>query len=102
MIKPLMRQMLATGELTGPALELMQPMPYELLYDTEADPHEISNLAQSTNPADREALFRMRAALDTWETETGDLGRWPEPEGIIAPFVQEMHDWFGTPDWYRN
>ncbi len=35
-------------------------------------------------------------------TETGDLGQVPEPESIVAPFVQEMHDWFGTPDWYRQ
>jgi hypothetical protein len=90
---------MAEGRLTGPALELMQPMPYELLYDSEADPHEIANLADSNDPVHLEALFRLRAALDTWEVETDDLGRWPEPDGIVAPFEQEMHDWFGTPEW---
>jgi arylsulfatase A-like enzyme len=99
MIKPLMRELMAEGRLTGPALELMQPMPYELLYDSEADPHEIANLADSNDPVHLEALFRLRAALDTWEVETDDLGRWPEPDGIVAPFEQEMHDWFGTPEW---
>lgn len=100
MIKPLMRELLAAGELTGAALELMQPMPYELLYNTTADPHEINNLATSQDPGDRAALLQMRAALDTWEAETGDLGRWPEPDEIVAPFEQEMHEWFGTPEWY--
>ncbi len=100
MIKPLMRDLLAAGELTGPAYELMQPMPYELLYDTETDPHEIVNLATSGLPEHQQALFRLRAALDTWEAETGDLGVWPEPDEVVAPFEQEMHDWFGTPDWY--
>ena len=99
MIKPLMREMLAAGQLTGPALDLMQPMPYELLYDTEADPHEINNLAGSSDPEHQAALIRMRAALDTWQVETGDLGEWPEPEEVVAPFEKEMHDWFGTPAW---
>ncbi len=99
MIKPLMRELMAEGKLTGPALDLMQPMPYESLYDTEADPHEINNIATSTNPEHREALLSMRAALDTWIAETGDLGEWPEAREIVAPFEKEMHDWFGTPDW---
>ena len=48
---------------------------------------------------DHEALIRLRAALDTWMTETGDLGGLEEPPEIVAPFEKEMHDWFGTPDW---
>jgi arylsulfatase A-like enzyme len=99
-IKPLMRQLMDDDLLVGPALELMQPMPYELLYDSEEDPHEINNLATSENPEYEEVLMRMRDALDTWEAETDDLGRWPEPDEIISPFEKEMHDWFGTPDWY--
>ena len=101
-IKPLMRVMLAAGTLTGPALELMQPMPYELLYDTEADPYEINNLAASENPEHREALIRLRTALDTWEVETKDRGIWPEPPEVVAPFEKEMHDWFGTPEWVES
>ena len=98
-IKPLMRDMLKAGELTGPAYDLMQPMPYELLYDTQEDPYEINNLANSDNEDHREVLMSMRSALDTWEIETGDLGFRPEPREIVAPFEKEMHDWFGTPDW---
>ena len=100
-VKPLMRRLHAEGKLTGPAAELMKPLPAELLYDTQADPHEIRNLADSDEPAHQSALIRMRAALDTWITETGDRGAWPEPREIVAPFEKEMHDWFGTPAWYR-
>ena len=99
-IKPLMRQMLEAGELTGPAYALMQPMPYELLYDTLEDPYEINNLADSNNPEHREALIQLSTALDIWEAETGDLGIRPEAREIVAPFEKEMHDWFGTPDWH--
>jgi len=35
-------------------------------------------------------------------TETGDLGQWPEPPEVVAPFEKEMHDWFGTPSWYDS
>ena len=57
------------------------------------------NLVESDRLEHRAALLRMRAALDTWIAETGDRGEIPEPNEIVAPFVQEMHDWFGTPDW---
>jgi N-sulfoglucosamine sulfohydrolase len=99
-IIPLMRELYAKGQLSGPAAELMEPLPYEQLYDTEADPNEIHNLAESDKPEHREALLRLRAALDTWIVETGDRGEFPEDPAIVAPFEQEMHDWFGTPEWY--
>ena len=99
-IYPLMRQLLAEGKLTGAPLELMQRTgPSEELYDLRSDPHEIKNLAASTQPEHREALIRLRAALDTWLVETGDRGHIPEPRDIVAPFTKEMHDWFGTPAW---
>ncbi len=99
-VKPLMRRLLAQGKLTGPPAELMRPFPDEQLYDLQTDPHEIRNLAASDVPQHREALLRLRAALDAWLAETGDLGQWPEPRETVAPFEKEMHDWFGTPAWY--
>ena len=90
-----------SARLAGPAAELMQLLPPEQLFDTAADPHEIHNLAESNVPEHREALNRLRAALDVWITETGDRGQWPEPPGVVAPFEKEMHDWFGTPAWYQ-
>src|SRR5690606_33415378 len=100
---PLMRRLHAEGKLKGPALSLMAPrLPDEELYDTEADPHEVRNLAQSDEPEHREALLRLRAALDTWIAETVDRGEKPEPPEVVAPFEKEMHDWFGTPAWFRR
>jgi len=102
LVKPLMRELYAAGKLTGPPAELMEPqLPPEQLFDTEHDPHEIHNLAASRKPEHRDALLQMRAALDVWIAEPGDLGQKLEPNGIVAPFEKEMHDWFGTPDWYQ-
>ena len=102
-IKPLMRQLMSEGKLDGPAAALMAPtVPEEQLFDTEADPHEIHNLAKSDKPEHREAPIKMRTALSTWMVETQDQGVFPEPEEVVAPFEKEMHDWFGTPDWYKK
>ena len=95
--------MMAQGKLTGPPAELMSPtVAPEQLFDTDTDPHEINNLADSKEMEHREALIRMRTALSVWMVETQDQGVFPEPEAVVAPFETEMHDWFGTPDWYTK
>jgi N-sulfoglucosamine sulfohydrolase len=69
------------GRLTGPqALMFQCPRPPEELYDTQADPWEVNNLAG--DPAYREDLERMRGALDCWRAEAGDLGDIPEAEMV--------------------
>ncbi|MCB1205989.1 MAG: sulfatase [Verrucomicrobiae bacterium] len=99
-IVPLMRELHAEGKLSGPPLELMERAgPCEELYDTAADPDEVRNLVESSEPAHLNALARLRAALDTWIIETGDQGSVPEPDEVVAPFAREMHEWFGTPSW---
>jgi arylsulfatase A-like enzyme len=101
LIIPLMRQLNGEGKLSGAPRELMERRgPCEELYDVAADPHEIRNLMASTKLEDREALLRLRAALDVWITETGDQGQWPEPTEVVTPFAKEMDAWFGTPGWY--
>jgi arylsulfatase A-like enzyme len=102
LVKPLMRDLKDKGLLSGAPLQLMNPQPYEMLYDTESDPFEIQNIAESEQQEHKEALLRLRAALDTWIIETGDQGVWPEKEAIVKPFEKEMHDWFGTPEWYTD
>ncbi len=103
LVLPLMRELQAQGKLTGPPADLMALRgPGEELYDIDSDPSEIHNLAGSAQPGHREALLRLRAALDAWIVETGDRGDIPEPPAIIAPFEKEMHDWFGTPSWFRR
>jgi uncharacterized sulfatase len=65
--------------------------PAEELYDTEADPDEVHDLAR--DPAYRETLRAMRAALDRWIVETNDLGAIPEEElirrGLVADRLAE-------------
>ncbi|MGE3779101.1 MAG: sulfatase [Pirellulaceae bacterium] len=102
LILPLMRTLYAKGMLSGPPRDLMERVgPSEELYDTAADPHEIRNLVDTDEPQHREALVRLRAALATWRSETGDRGWIAEPADVVAPFAQEMHNWFGTPSWAR-
>jgi len=97
-----MRKLHSEGKLTGAAARwFAKQKPQEELYDTRSDPYEINNLAESNQPEHRETLVRMRAALDTWVSDTGDRGQIREPEEIVAPFTKEMHDWFGTPDWAK-
>ena len=102
LVKPLMRKLKAEGKLSGPPLELMKPFPDEMLYDTINDPHEIRNHAGSNLPEHQAALRRLRSALDTWMIESGDRGHIPEPPEVVAPFIKEMHDWFGTPAWFEG
>ncbi len=96
-----MRKLAAEGRLQGAAADLMTPLPDEQLFDTETDLHEVTNLVDSEDPGHQAALLRLRAALDTWVVETGDRGEFLEPREVFAPFEKEMHDWFGTPDWYQ-
>lgn len=74
-----MRRLYAAGELTGPQLQYFrQVKPVEELYDTQADPHEVDNLA--ARPEQQERLLRMRAALLDWMKRIGDIGLIPEAE----------------------
>jgi arylsulfatase A-like enzyme len=49
----------------------VRPRPAEELYDVEADPHELHNLASM--PSHAPTLEALRAALARWRRETGDL-----------------------------
>ena len=49
-----------------------QKKPLEELYDVDADPHEIRNLA--ADPGQFETLAELRSALEAWRVETGDSG----------------------------
>lgn len=100
LVKPLMRELEAAGKLSGPPADLMKPYGDEQLFDTKSDPHEVKNLAGS--PEHQTFLKEMRSALATWMAETGDRGVFTESREIVAPFEEEMHDWFGTPDWVQR
>jgi len=69
------------GKLKGPQkLFFQDTKPIEELYDVSADPHEVNNLAEL--PEYQELLNRMRAVLQEWIKDTGDLGDIPEDELI--------------------
>ena len=77
------------GKLEGAQKTFFQEKPFEELYDSEADPHEIRNLA--ADPAHAETLARLRDELDRWMLEIADLGFLPESElrsrwGKTAPW----------------
>jgi uncharacterized sulfatase len=95
-----MRRLHAEGKLTGPpALYFRATKPVEELFDTEADPHEIRNLAD--DPKYRADLERLRAECLRWMKNIGDVGLIPEAEFdelkrpggkmavTAAPLVQE-------------
>ncbi|NRB74941.1 MAG: sulfatase, partial [Verrucomicrobiales bacterium] len=67
------------GTLTGAtALFSMGSKPIEELYDLEADPYEVNNLA--AEPAHAEKLEELKEALFEWQLEIGDIGLIPESE----------------------
>jgi len=69
------------GTLAGPqTLMFREHRPAEELYDIEADPHEVRDLAG--DPAYADELARLRAALDAWRSEVRDLG--DEPEAMMG------------------
>jgi arylsulfatase A-like enzyme len=78
----LLKELHAAGKLTPVQDRLCAPtMPEEELYDLEADPQEINNLAGKT--AHRAALERLRAEVDRWIEATNDQGRTPEPPDLV-------------------
>ncbi|MBW3629252.1 MAG: sulfatase-like hydrolase/transferase [Gemmatimonadetes bacterium] len=72
----------AEGKLSGPAaLWLRTSRPAEELYDTQADPHQIRDLA--ADPGHRAVLERMRRAVTGWMEAIDDQGLINEPEMIL-------------------
>ena len=82
----LMRTLHARGELPPAAEALMaETRPAEELYDVQADPYEIRNLAD--DPAYAADLARLRGALDEWLVRIDDQGRFPEPQAVVEKWL---------------
>ena len=64
--------------------------PAEELYDLQADPHEVNNLA--ADPTHAQTLNDLRARLSQWEERTQDRGRQPEP---AAMYDSDMRAYLG-------
>jgi hypothetical protein len=65
------------GQLNRDQSRFWEPKPVEELYDVEADPHNINNLAGQAQH--RQVLERMRQANRQWLRQTRDVGFLPEP-----------------------
>lgn len=61
---------------------LVGPAPREFLFDTLADPDEVSNLAG--DPLLATLKRRLSARLDRWMVESGDMGSIPERELLAS------------------
>jgi len=74
-----LRRAAAEDKLTDPQRFWWLPRkPVEEFYDTQADPHEINNLADSAEH--RNTIDKMRKILRGWIIETRDTGFMPEAE----------------------
>src|SRR5262249_23131810 len=81
----LLKELHAQGKLTPAQAFLTAPtMPAEELYDLENDPHEVRNLAASTDPAHQAVLRRPRGARPRWSGEANDQGSAPERPEVAA------------------
>jgi len=58
-----------------------KPRPQEELYDLQADPHEVNNLAE--DPGFTTELKRMRAAFADWQSSVEDWSNTPELEMML-------------------
>jgi len=78
-IMEVMRALYREGKLKDhQARPFVARRPREELYDLEADPYELTNLAES--PYHQRIVRRMSEALDDWILKSRDLGEFPEPE----------------------
>ena len=83
-----LRRLHAAGELTGDAAAFMaETKPPEELYDVNADPHCVRNLAD--DPAHAAAKAELSSAMDAWLGAIGDLGAVPERELIARGLVAD-------------
>ena len=74
-----LHEMHGAGTLEGPQMLWFSPSkPLEELYDTQADPYEINNLAEQ--PVYQDKLEELRKEHENWKQETEDWGLIPETE----------------------
>jgi len=76
-------QMLENDQLNADQRRWFEPPGEEQLYDIQADPFELNNLA--ADPAHQGTLTRMRAALAQWQQNNQDWSEQPEAT-MVAGF----------------
>ncbi len=70
------RSLYEEGKLEGPAAAFFERRPAEQLFDSEADPYHVKNLA--ADPAHQSVLLEMRGLLGARLREMPDLSYYPE------------------------
>ncbi len=76
------KELHTAGKLNPVQAQWMAPRKPDVeLYDHQADPHEVANLA--ADPRHQSARTRLTKLLDQWIIETSDQGRTPEPREVI-------------------
>ncbi|MFW6163043.1 MAG: sulfatase-like hydrolase/transferase [Planctomycetota bacterium] len=86
---PLMRKLHAEGKLNAVQERFMADRrPPEELYDVQADPWEVHNLADS--PEHQDVLETLRQRLDRWIEETDDKGETPEDPEVQKHYEDRM------------
>jgi N-sulfoglucosamine sulfohydrolase len=90
-----LRRLAAAGKLNDVQARFMATKkPREELYDCDADPHEVRNLA--SDPKFAAELTRLRAAHDEWTERIVDTGYLPE--SVLADIRQLVgHNWRDEP-----
>ena len=76
------RELFNAGKLNSAQSQFHQPRPAEQLYDVEADPHQIHNLA--ADPKHALVLNTLRTALNKKLRDINDLSFYPESQMVKA------------------
>jgi len=93
-------QLHAEGKLTAQqAAVLKTPRPAEELYDLQADPHQVRNLA--ADPKHAKTLASMRRTLATWIKQTGDKGQQPESDQALRVILKRWGKRCVNPEFDR-
>lgn len=74
------RELYEAGKLNAEQRQFFEPRPAEQLFDVEADPHEVRNLAD--DPMHAGTLNAMRASLQLTVKAVPDLSFYPEPDMV--------------------
>jgi uncharacterized sulfatase len=87
-IRQEIRRLFAAGQLSPETAQyLAPPRPYEQLFDTHADPDEVTNLAGQPEYAD--VIERLQTECDRWMLEVGDAHL------LAEPFLEDADERFG-------
>lgn len=87
-----LKELHAAGKMPGGQDGFYGPdRPAEELYDLDADPWELRNLAES--PDHNDVLPDMRRTLDEWIKATDDQGQYPEPIEAHMDVVDQPNNW---------